>query len=187
MNKLTVIGEKGNLVTKQQNLKNWKRIYYYIIYRRSEGGGGRRRNRGVCGLKTTTKDGVLLQSPTRGRRLHHFYGSRQVRERGTHQIRLPRRHLVLLFIFFNFNFPFLVQFNLIENSVDNFVNTLLGFMWIKCLLLMCIWDYTKAKLLMILVKAYWKIVLSLSKLIPFKAKILFYPYTPFLLCYFCCH
>lgn len=35
VNKLTVMREKGNLVTKQQNLKNWNRIYDYIIYQRS--------------------------------------------------------------------------------------------------------------------------------------------------------
>jgi len=41
-----------------------------------------------------THDGVLLQGASWSRRLHYLHGSRQVRERGAHQIRFSRRYLV---------------------------------------------------------------------------------------------
>lgn len=43
------------------------------------------------------RHGFLLQGPSRGGGLHHLHGVGQVWERGAHQVRLPRRHLVTLF------------------------------------------------------------------------------------------
>ena len=60
--------------------------------------------------KKSKKDGVLLQSQTRGRRLHYFYGSWQARERGAYQIWFPWRHLVL-FLLLLFLFTVSCYFN----------------------------------------------------------------------------
>lgn len=43
------------------------------------------------------RHGFLLQGPSRGGGLHHLHGAGQVWERGAHQVRVPRRHLVTLF------------------------------------------------------------------------------------------